>query len=324
MSETPEGGHPGGATEGVQAAGAAGGAAMDGANEPEALAELLKAYVPLERRAQVAAVDGLEALLAEHLAAARAAWPTVALPVESFLRHVARHLPGEATAEVLRQLHGADLYLACACAEGQPQALRAFDAHILQKVPQRLGPLPRATVDEVLQVLRARLLLGRGEAPPVIADYSGRGPLLAWVRITAARIAGQLASRDGRQELFDEPPEALARMLSTGDPEHELVRKDSRELLVSVLRKVLASLPERERALLRLHHLHGFTLDRLVTLYGESRSGLQRQLAQARERLLKLTRAELAARMRLEAPELESLLGLVRSRLDLSIHRLLG
>ncbi|WP_164014099.1 sigma factor-like helix-turn-helix DNA-binding protein [Pyxidicoccus trucidator] len=296
---------------------------MSDTPEPDSLAELLRAYVPLERREQVAAVDGLDALLVEHLAAARAAWPTVTLPVESFLRHVARHLPAEATADVLRQLHGADLYLACACAEGNPQALRAFDQHVLQKVPPKLGGLPHATVDEVLQVLRARLLMGRGDAPPKVADYSGRGPLVAWVRITGVRIAGELSHRDGRQELFDEPPEAFARMLSTGDPEHELVRKDSRELLVEVLRKVLASLPERERALLRLHHLHGFTMDRLSALYGESRSGMQRQVAHARERLLKLTRAELAARMRMEGSELESLLGLVRSRLDLSLNRLL-
>lgn len=292
--------------------------------EPGALAELLRACVPLERREQVTAVHGLDALLAAHLAAARAAWPTVTLSTESFLRHVARHLPSEATADVLRQLHAADLYLACACAEGDPRALRAFDQHVLQKVPPKLGALPHATVDEVLQVLRARLLLARGDTPPKVADYSGRGPLVAWVRITAARIAGELAHRDGRQELFDEPPEAFAQMLSTGDPEHELVRKDSRELLVDVLRKVLAAMPERERALLRLHHLHGFTMDRLSALYGESRSGMQRQVAHARERLLKLTRAELAARGRMEGPELESLLGLVRSRLDLSLQRLLG
>jgi RNA polymerase sigma-70 factor (ECF subfamily) len=50
---------------------------------------------------------------------------------------------------------------------------------------------------------------------------------------------------------------------------------------------------------------------------------MQRQVAHARERLLKLTRVELAARMRLEGSELESLLGLVRSRLDLSLNRLL-
>ena len=44
---------------------------------------------------------------------------------------------------------------------------------------------------------------------------------------------------------------------------------------------------------------------------------------QSRERLLKLTRGELASRLKLDGSELESLLGLVRSRLDLSLNRLM-
>ncbi|MFY0530568.1 sigma factor-like helix-turn-helix DNA-binding protein [Archangium gephyra] len=82
-------------------------------------------------------------------------------------------------------------------------------------------------------------------------------------------------------------------------------------------------MPERERALLRLHHIHGLTMDRLATMYGEPRSSIARRVMQARERLLKLTRGELASRLKLEGSELESLLGLVRSRLDLSLHRLM-
>jgi RNA polymerase sigma-70 factor (ECF subfamily) len=173
----------------------------------------------------------------------------------------------------------------------------------------------------VLQVLRQRLLLGRGEAPPKIADYSGRGPLLAWVRIIASRIVGELASQDGREQLYGEPPEALAWMLAADDPERDLLKEDSRQALAEALRKVLADFPDRERALLRMHHFHGFTMDRLATLYGESRSGVARRVAQARELLLKLTRAELASRLNLAGPELESLLGLVRSRLDISLRR---
>ncbi|WP_224372373.1 sigma-70 family RNA polymerase sigma factor [Hyalangium versicolor] len=266
--------------------------------------------------------EELEALLREHCAAARAQWPSLLLGTERFMRHLARHLP-EGSGEALRQLHVADLYLACACAEGERLALHAFEQHILQRVPSRLGALPEATVDEVLQVLRERLLLGRGEAPPRIADYSGRGSLLAWVRIIAARIVGELASQQGRRELFIEPPEVLARMLSEGDPERELLREDSRQVLAEALRKALAALPERERALLRLHHLHGLTMDRLAAMYRESRSGVARRVAQARERLMELTREELAVRLKLGGAEVESLLGLVQSRLDLSLHRLM-
>jgi RNA polymerase sigma-70 factor, ECF subfamily len=296
---------------------------MSEEREPSTLAALLRAHVPPERSAALEQVEGLEELLRDHCAAGKAKWPSVPLGPERFVRHLARHLP-EGSKDAVRQFHAADLYLACACAEGEPLALHAFEQQILQRVPSRLGPLPESTVDDVLQEVRQRLLLGRGDTPPRIADYSGRGPLLAWVRIIAARIAGELASQQGRQVLFDEPPEVLARMLSANDPERTLLREDSRQALAEALRKALAALPERERALLRLHHLHGLTMDRLSAMYRESRSGVARRVAQARERLLELTREELASRLKLAGPEVESLLGLVRSRLDLSLWKLMG
>jgi RNA polymerase sigma-70 factor (ECF subfamily) len=283
---------------------------------------VLRAHAPPGRSDALEKVDGLEALLRQHYAAGQAQWPTVPLEPERFVQHLARHLPEDAGD--LRQLHGADLYLACACAEGELQALHAFEQHILQRVPPRLGQLSAATVDDVLQELRQRLLLSRGEAPPRIADYSGRGPLLAWVRIIGARIAGELANQQGRQVLFDEPPEVLARMLSSHDPEREMLREDTRQALAEALRKALAMLSERERALLRLHHLHGLTMDRLSAMYGESRSGVARRVASARERLLQLTREELSSRLKLAGAEVESLLGLVQSRLDLSLRQLMG
>jgi len=296
---------------------------MSGTGDMGSLTALLRAQVPPERSAGLEAVEGLETLLRELLEKGRGAWPAVTLTAETFVRHVARHLPGEGVSEVLRQLHGADLYLACACAAGERQALFAFEQQILQKVPARLGQISASTVDEVLQVMRQRLLLGRGDTPPRIADYSGRGPLLAWVRIIGVRIVGELASQNGRQELFDEPPETLARMLAPDDPEKDLLKEDSRQALVTALRTALAVMPERERALLRLHHIHGLTMDRLATMYGEPRSSIARRVMQARERLLKLTRGELASRLKLEGSELESLLGLVRSRLDLSLYQLM-
>jgi RNA polymerase sigma-70 factor (ECF subfamily) len=178
-------------------------------------------------------------------------------------------------------------------------------------------------VYEGLQVVRQRLVLGEGGEPPRFSDLEGRGPVGARVRIVAARVVGALSHQGGRQERFSEPPEALEQLLAPDDPERELVRADSREALSEALRAALAALPERERALLRLHHLHGLTMDRLATMYGESRSGVARHVAQARERLLRLTRHELAARLKLEGRELESLLGLVRSRLDLSLSGLM-
>ncbi|QDE67061.1 RNA polymerase subunit sigma-70 [Myxococcus xanthus] len=287
------------------------------------LAAMLRAYVSREQRAELEAVEGFEALLDKHVEAARTQWPTLPLPAETFVRHLARHLPVGQAAEVMRILQGADLYLACACTTADPAALRAFEQHILRHVPARLGKVSPPLVEEVLQMLRERLLVGSSNTPPRIASYGGRGPLRTWVSIIAARIAGELMGQDERHQLVAEPPEELARMLAPSDPEYALLREDARQLLVESLRKAVAVLSEQERTLLRLHHFHGFTMDRLTRMYGGSRSGVARKVADAREQLLERVRMELAPRMKQDQLALESLLGLVSSRLDISLVGLL-
>jgi len=288
------------------------------------LAALLRASVSREQRAELEAEEGFEALLDTHVEAARTQWPTLSLPAETFVRHLARHLPVGKAAEVMRILQGADLYLACACASGDPAALKAFEQHILRHVPARLGKVSPPLVEEVLQMLRERLLVGSSNTPPRIASYGGRGPLRTWVSIIAARIASELMGHDERHQLVAEPPEELARMLAPSDPEYALLREDARQLLVESLRKAVAVLSEQERTLLRLHHFHGFTMDRLTLMYGGSRSGVARKVADAREQLLERVRMELAPRMKQDQLAMESLLGLVSSRLDISLLGLLA
>lgn len=117
--------------------------------------------------------------------------------------------------------------------------------------------------------------------------------------------------------------QARAHSVARRAPEYALLREDARQLLVESLRKAVAVLPEQERALLRLHHFHGFTMDRLTLMYGGSRSGVARRVADARELLLERVRMELAPRLKQDQLALESLLGLVNSRLDISLHGML-
>ncbi|MFP2931337.1 RNA polymerase subunit sigma-70 [Pyxidicoccus sp. 3LG] len=297
---------------------------MSGEENTGALAALLREHVSPALRAELEAVEELETQLRKHVEAARAAWPTLPLPAEAFMRHLAHHLPVGKAAETLRILQGADLYLACACAMGEPLALRAFEQDVLRYIPSRLGALSPSMVEDVLQVLRERLLVASAETPPRIGGYGGRGPLLTWVGITAARIGAKLVERNGREVLSNDAPESFVRMLASGDPEHALLREDARQLLVETLREVVAGLSERERALLRLHYFHGFTMDRLALMYGDSRSGVARKVSLARQLLLEGVQAELAGRLKQDSLALESLLGLVRSQLDISLHRMLG
>jgi RNA polymerase sigma-70 factor (ECF subfamily) len=59
-------------------------------------------------------------------------------------------------------------------------------------------------------------------------------------------------------------------------------------------------------------------------MYGVSSRTVQRWLVDLRESVLLKTRDGLRARLGLEPSELESLLGLVDSQLELSLHRVLG
>src|SRR5262249_131485 len=86
--------------------------------------------------------ETLETLLADIVQAARAAWPGVELPPEMFLAHVRSKLgDGLPIEPTLRELHTADLYLACACARGDPHALAAFDERCLSVVDRALPRL---------------------------------------------------------------------------------------------------------------------------------------------------------------------------------------
>src|SRR5262245_24537077 len=119
--------------------------------------------------------DGVDKLR-EAVAAARAAWPGVEVPAEDFQRHLEERGAAEA-------LHVADLYLACACLRGDREALGLFERRFLADVPKHLGHmnLPAASVEEVRQQLREKLLVGTGGAAPRLGDYSGRGALGAYL-----------------------------------------------------------------------------------------------------------------------------------------------
>src|SRR5687767_5139280 len=99
--------------------------------------------------------------------------------------------------------HADDLALARACGEGDAAALRTFEGRYMPAAQRALGRFGgRAFVADALQELRVRLFLGPN---PRIRDYSGAGPLEAWLKITAVRVAINMTERDEkhRPRAFD-------------------------------------------------------------------------------------------------------------------------
>jgi RNA polymerase sigma-70 factor (ECF subfamily) len=83
-------------------------------------------------------------------------------------------------------------------------------------------------------------------------------------------------------------------------------------------------MPRRDRNLLRLHFLGGVTLEQLAQMYGVHRATVVRWLAAAREAVLAATRDHVAHAIGAPASELDEMFSLVKSRVELSVERMLA
>ncbi len=270
------------------------------------------------------ATDGrLGAALATARDAGAAAWAPLQLSDERFLRHLADRLPEGGTAlERLKGVYLTDLYLACACAQGDAVALKLIQERVWDDARLAIRRLvPAEAISEVEQRVRAKLFLEEEGRPPRIAIYIGRGPLAGWLRAVAVREA-LMFLRSRKQEALA-PPDELLELATAESPEQLLMRQQFEQHFRGCFEAALKALPQRERSCLRLHLVAGAGIDQLGQIYGVHRATAARWLARAREGLLTATRACLQQQLQLTPSSLDSLLRLVDSQLDVSLQRLL-
>jgi RNA polymerase sigma-70 factor (ECF subfamily) len=288
---------------------------------------LTSLFIPHVRRGErfLAELPALEALLAEVLASARAAWPDLPLSEVTFLPYLAERLPEEGSLlDTLRRQHAVDLYLACACTQGLAAAQAALDTSFLPKVDAAVARVEGSGdgAAEVRQRLRERLFTSEEGRLPHIADYQGTGPLVGWLRAAAVRTALNRRRSERRRARVEE--EVLAEGTVTGrDLELDYLRQRHQGDFQAALAEALAALPARERTVLRLHFVEELSLERIGTMYQTHKSTVSRWLARARADVLAEVRRRLAERLQLSDEELQSLLRIVRSQLDASISKLL-
>src|SRR6185295_9092537 len=256
------------------------------------------------------------------LSVGRSSFPRVRLSPERFAAFLDERLPDGAAAAQMDALHGADLYLACACAEGDRAALEALDQGPMQVCAAAAARIDRspAFADEVAQALRQRLLSPE-DGRPRILDYEGRAPLKSWLRAAAARTALNM-TRGTRASTGED--EALERATATQlDPELEYVKKQYRPQFAACLKEAMAQLDPRERMVLRLHVVEGAGVEGIAKYYQVHRTTVTRWIQQARSSLVTNTRQLLTQRLRVSGRELESIVRSLGSRLDFSISQIL-
>jgi RNA polymerase sigma-70 factor (ECF subfamily) len=259
----------------------------------------------------------LEARLAAAVASGRAAWPGVALAAEGFVRWLAeRAVDGD-----LDSLRTDELYLACACSYGDVKAIEAFERRFLTGLERELRRFADSSefVNEVLQQLRERLLTGPNAR---IRQFKGNGSLEGWVRTAAVRLATN-SLRDSQVDR--RALRGVARQVPTpDDPELEHIKLRYGAAVETALGRALETLAAERRYLLRLHYVDGLALDKIGALHRANKSTISRWLAASRQELLKETKRILASELGLAVDALDSLIGVVASRLDLSLSRLMA
>jgi RNA polymerase sigma-70 factor (ECF subfamily) len=284
---------------------------------------LLAQHAPVTHRSGDTARDQepLEERLEDVIRSARVSWPTVELASEQFVLHLARHLPANEPIEhALAHMHTEDLYLACACALGETNAILAFEQHCLDGLESTLSRYRSSSdlVAEVKQRVRDRALVG-DSGPPRISGYSGRGDLRGWVRVMAVREAVDLVRRARREAPLDDE-RSLHAFVTPGDADLEHAKRHYREEFQRAFSAALRGLSARDQTLLRQHVIDGLSIDQLGALYHMHRATAARNLQRARAALLEATRAQLASRLAVGPRELDSILRLVRSRLEVTLR----
>jgi RNA polymerase sigma-70 factor (ECF subfamily) len=281
------------------------------------------AALPGEVRERYAGSPELEALLAQLVATAAVAAGDVA----RFLGDVAARLPpDEPPARALAAIRAADLALATACARGEPAALARFEAAYADQVAQahrRYRGAP-VTLDELRQAVRERLLVAAPGTAPRIASYQGRGELGAWVRMVAVRHLLDLVRADGARPDRPGGDDAFAdRAIAGDDPELAFLKRQYRDAFRAAFGRALAGLEPRDRNILRHRYLDGLEVAEVATIYGMHRVSMSRVLGRLRDELLSAVRREFLGKLGLGAEELEGVMGLIGSQLELSLSRLL-
>jgi RNA polymerase sigma-70 factor (ECF subfamily) len=292
-----------------------------GVQGPRGLADAFAASLP----AGVGAPEGdLEGALQGLFEAGRAAWPGVAVEEAAFARYVAERAAQPVASLPSREV-ARDVYLACACAAGARGAVAAFDRHFADAIGRAIESVDRspAFIDDARQVVREKLFVAAAGVRPKIAEYGGRAPLGPWLRAVAVRTALNLrrAAPDRSHDALDDDDRALGAALG---PEIDLLKARYKAELEDVLRAAIARLSPRERTLLRFHFADGLSVDVLGAHYQVGRSTAARWLSAARAALRDQARAELTTRLRVTPSELDSLVGLVVSQLEVSARGLFG
>lgn len=217
-----------------------------------------------------------------------------------------------------------EVWLAVACAAGQSAATEELERRYLGQLAVQLKhlQLDDATLADVLQTTRRRLLIGKDGATPRIVGYAGRGQLAALTRVVATRAALD-AKRSSKRKREVDLGGLTQVLMASATPEMLAAAAHKEQLFREAFEAAIAALPAADRTIMRLYAVDGVGIDGVAAAIGVHRSTAARRLAKVRESIHQATRDELQRRGA-NKTELESILAVVDDGLELTLSRILA
>ncbi|MCU0701374.1 MAG: hypothetical protein MUC96_33105 [Myxococcaceae bacterium] len=246
--------------------------------------------------------------------------PTLAVTPEAFEAGW-RARSGEGPLDPAR---AGDVLMAVALEHADAAAVKWLRREIAAALGQVSNRVPRLLWDDIESDVVVRLTMGTDAGAARIRDYSGQGPLAAWVRVVVVRHAlsrAPAAARADETDLEEAVLEDVERGATGVDA--KLMRARLKGVLGPALVTAIGRLEPRERSLLRLHFLEGATLDELARTYGVHSATVARWLATAKASFLTAARDTVAPLAGVGRLEVDSLVRALEGSLDVSLHRVL-
>jgi RNA polymerase sigma-70 factor (ECF subfamily) len=218
-----------------------------------------------------------------------------------------------------------EIALARAVAAGDAAAIRELETRYITPIRPALRAMSinDADIADVEQTVRVKLLVGDASRPARLVDYAGQGKLGGLVRVALVREALSVLRR---RKSASQSSEDWLEELSSPDDDPALVRTKEahRAAFKAAFEEAVRRLEPRDHALLRLHLVRHQSIDQVGTVYGVHRATAARWIDAAKRSLRSLTMKVLGERHDLRGPDLERVVDLIESRIELSIDRLLA
>lgn len=285
---------------------------------------------PAEMGYQIQNAPDLCQLLAGRLQGVVVNRPQAKSRVQEFCRHLAGCIAAEQPSsseqigEMLEKIHIDDLFLTHCCLAGDTSALVEFETTYMGEIERRIRRYDsgRDLVAEVSQRLRTKLFVKKDQRQPRLALYSGQGELRSWLNVAATREALDFL----RQQKRDTPVEenALEAAVEYADQEILYMKNIYRQEFKKAFRAAFLQLSTRDRTILKYQLLDHFTVDQIAAVYNVNRSTVTRWITSLRSSLLQQTQQALMEMIKVDRREVESIVKLIESQLDVSMHSLLN